>query len=338
MRLRLDPALAERLAATALDAIGREYPNHITHWLDGDDDVRAPHELHPVFHGCLDWHSAVHNHWLVARLLKRFPDAEFSVRGQRLLDERITPEAIARECAYFAPPGRAGFERPYGWAWLLALDAELAPWRDRRRALAPLVEIIVSRIAPWLAAMPYPVRSGEHANTAFALGLMLDWSRATGNEALGETIATAARRLYLSDRGATLSLEPSGQDFLSPLLAEADLMSRLLDAGELAAWLTRFLADIPGDRDAPWLETARVPDSADYKLAHLAGLNLSRAWMLDGVASALPVNDPRRPALATAATAHVSAGLAAALREDYGASHWLPTFAVYALTGGITQT
>jgi len=332
MRNRLDPALAERLAATALDAIGREYPNHLSHWLDGDDDVGAPRELHPVFYGCLDWHSAVHNHWLVARLLKLFPDGGFSARGRRLLDERITPEAVAGEYAYLAAPGREGFERPYGWAWLLALDAELAPWREQRQALAPLVELIVSRIPHWLAAMPYPVRSGEHANTAFALGLMLDWSRATGNEALGETIISSAQRLYLSDRGATPAFEPSGQDFLSPMLAEADLMARLPDAAKFADWLADFLPAIPDNGDR-WLDPARVPDSVDYKLAHLAGLNLSRAWMLRAIGTALPAGDPRRPALETAHAAHVEAGLAVALREDYGASHWLPTFAVYLLSG-----
>lgn len=332
MSQQLNATLAARLVAMALAAIEREYPNHLTHWLNGPGDARPPHILHPAFYGCLDWHSAVHNHWLVARLLRLFPAAAFSTQAHETLKTRITPATIAGECAYFDAPGRESFERPYGWAWLLALDTELAPWPERRRALSPLVEWIATRIAPWLSALPYPVRSGEHTNTAFALGLMLDWSRATENTAVEGIIATTTERLYRFDRRVAPAFEPSGQDFLSPALAEADLMARLLGADDLAAWLTRFLPVIPTTVETPWLEPARVPASADYKLVHLAGLNLSRAWMLTALAAALPENDPRRSALRTAATAHFEAGLAAALREDYGAGHWLPTFAVYALT------
>ncbi|MGH8127351.1 MAG: DUF2891 domain-containing protein [Gammaproteobacteria bacterium] len=337
MSKRLDADMAARLATTARAAIEREYPNHLTHWLNAADDAGTPRELHPAFYGCLDWHSAVHNHWLLARLFRLFPTSDFSAQNRKLLDDRFTSASITDEQAYFAAPDREGFERPYGWAWLLALDSELAALPDLRSILSPLVELISVRIAPWLAALPYPVRSGEHANTAFALGLMLDWSRATGHTALETVIATAAERLYRVDRNASLAFEPSGHDFLSPVLAEADLMSRLLGADELAVWLAQFLSDIPETADVSWLEPAQAPDCADYKLAHLAGLNLSRAWMLNGVASALPVNDLRRPTLKAAAADHLGTGLAAALREDYGASHWLPTFAVYALTGGILK-
>lgn len=332
MTRRLDAPLAERLAATALDAIEREYPNHLTLWLNGDGDARPPRELHPVFYGCLDWHSAVHNHWLAARLLQMFPGAGFADRARQRLETAITPSAVAGECDYFATPGREGFERPYGWAWLLALDAELAPWPDTRRALAPLVELIASRIPPWLTDLPYPVRSGEHSNTAFALGLIADWCHATGDAVLRQTLDAVARRLYEPDRDAPLAFEPSGQDFLSPVLAEAALMSRLLDAGEFADWLGRFLPGIQTGNGGTWLAPPRVPDSEDYKLAHLAGLGLSRAWMLARIGAALPGDDPRRPALRAAHLEHLEAGLALALREDYGASHWLPTFAVYLLS------
>lgn len=336
MTRRLDAPLAERLAATALDAMDREYPNHLALWLNGDDDARPPRELHPVFYGCLDWHSAVHNHWLVARLLQLFPDGAFAVAGHDRLERGITGTAVAGECDYLSAPGREGFERPYGWAWLLALDAELAAWPVQRRILSPLVDLIVARFADWLAALPYPVRSGEHPNTAFALGLAADWCVATGNEDLRGRIRRDAVRLFGADREASFAFEPSGHDFLSPVLCEADLMARLMPRDEYVGWLARFLPAIPVDDGPTWLEPARVPDSEDYKLAHLAGLNLSRSWMLRGMAEALPAGDPRKPALEAAHAAHVEAGLATALRADYGASHWLPTFAVYALTGGIS--
>lgn len=335
MTRRLDATLAERLAVIALEAMEREYPNHLALWLNGDNDARPPRELHPVFFGCLDWHSAVHNHWLVARLLRLFPDGAFAAGGSERLQRGITGTGVRGECEYLAAPGREGFERPYGWAWLLALDVELEPWPAQRRILAPLLELIVPRFADWLARLPYPVRSGEHPNTAFGLGLAADWCLATGDADLRERIGREAMRLYGADREASLAFEPSGHDFLSPVLAEADLMARLMHAGDYADWLARFLPAIPVDDGPAWLEPARVPDSEDYKLAHLAGLNLSRSWMLRGMAEALPAGDPRKPALEAAHAAHLEAGLAAALRTDYGASHWLPTFAVYALTGGI---
>lgn len=327
----LDEALAARYAETALGALAREYPNHLTHFLNGAEDARAPRELHPAFYGALDWHSAAHNHWLLARLLRRFPDAAFAPAARSLLQRHLNAGNIAAECDYFAAPGREGFERPYGWAWLLALDSELAAFPPLRAALAPLTELIAARIAPWLAALPYPVRSGEHANTAFALGLMADWAAANSRAYVAEAVHAAAERFYAEDGNAPLAHEPSGYDFLSPALAEADLMGRLLPPAVFPGWLAGFLPGIPGAGETTWLAPARAPESADYKLAHLAGLNLSRAWMLTGIAARLPVEDLRTAALHAAARTHAELGLNAARREDYGASHWLPTFAVYCL-------
>ncbi len=328
---KLDITLAERLAALSLASLGREYPNHITHMLNSDEDARPPRELHPAFFGCLDWHSAVHNHWLLARLLKRFPEAGFTRDAAALLRKTLTTETIAAEARYLSAPGREGFERPYGWAWVLALDTELAPWPELRTPLGSLVELVVSRITPWLTSLPYPVRAGEHSNTAFALGLMLDWCKATGNVVLAATITTAAARFYHTDQNAPLAWEPSGHDFLSPTLCEADLMSRIYAAEGFSRWLTDFLPEIPTGANR-WLVPAAMPDSEDYKLAHLPGVNLSRAWMLATMAAALPQGDLRIATLLASAVAHAQVGRNASLRADYGASHWLPTFAVYCLT------
>jgi len=327
----LDAELAARIAAISLVSLEREYPNHVMHFLNGDADVRPPRELHPAFYGCLDWHSAVHNHWLLARLLRYFPEAAFAADAEALLQKHLTPRAMEAERDYFAAPGREGFERPYGWAWLLALDAELASRTALREALAPLVELIAGRVPRWLGALPYPVRAGEHSNTAFALGLILDWARAGGRHDVERAVTDAADRFYGSDRGASLAFEPSGHDFISPVLAEAELMTRVRDPEPYADWLAAFLPGIPAD-GTQWLAPARMPDSEDYKLAHLPGVNLSRGWALAAAARHLPQADARRAALQAAAAEHAEAGLGAALRSDYGASHWLPTFAVYCLT------
>lgn len=331
MNRSLDEALAQEFAAIALAGVEREYPNHVTHFLNGGEDVRPPRALHPAFYGCLDWHSAVHSHWLLARLAQRFPHSGFAAEAEQVLHRHLSAGAVAGERAYFEAPGREGFERPYGWAWLLALDTELSPWPELRAALAPLVELVASRVAPWLAALPYPVRAGEHSNTAFALGLILDWCRAGGDAALASAIVAACERFYRPDTDAPLAWEPSGHDFLPPILAEADLMARIYDPEDFARWLSGFLPGIPTGNTS-WLQPATMPDSTDYKLAHLPGVNLSRAWMLAAIAARLPAEDLRRGALIAAAGAHAEAGLGAALRSDYGASHWLPTFAVYCLT------
>lgn len=321
----------------ALDCADREYPNKIGHTMRSDADLGAPRDLHPAFFGCFDWHSSVHGHWLLARYARTSPGASLAGAARDVLDRHLTPERLAAETAYFDSSERGSWERPYGLAWLLQLAAELRTWAaegdaDAARwaeAIRPLENVCVARLETWLPKLAYPIRTGEHSQTAFAFGLVMDYARIAGDETLETLVADTALRLYRADRGADLSWEPSGQDFLSPLLAEADLMARLLGSADYAAWLRDFL---PGIGEADWLPVARVTDRADGKLAHLDGLNLSRAWMLKRIAAALPTGDPRRPSIAAAQQAHARAGLAAVTGGHYAGGHWLGTYAIYLLT------
>jgi len=346
----LTETAVERFAALALDCVGREYPNKIAHVMQSDADLAPPRSLTPAFRGCFDWHSSVHGHWLLARLARLFPDAAFTDEARRALAADLTDTNIAAEVTYLQGEGRVPFERPYGLAWLLQLAAELREWDDPQarqwsRALEPLEEVAASRFMDWLPKLRYPIRTGEHSQTAFALGLVADWAAvaAAGNTtdsataALADTLATLvaerARFYHAADRGCNLAFEPSGQDFLSPCLAEADLMRRVYDPDEFASWLADFLPVIPHDGSPAWLPVAEVTDRTDGKLAHLDGLNLSRAWMLEGVVAGLPPADPRRGALEAAAATHRHAGLAAVTGEHYEGGHWLGSFAVYLVTG-----
>jgi hypothetical protein len=332
----LDTAFLERMAGMALANLSREYPNHIMHLMDGDADAVPPRELHPVFYGAYDWHSAVHNYWMLVRLLRLMPAAPFSAEVHRVFMRELTVAKVAQECRYFDDPRRASFERPYGLAWLLQFCAELAEWgtpeaRGWRAALAPLEAVAAQRFSVWLPKLWYPIRSGEHSQTAFALGLVHDWAHSVNDARMQELVRFKGIEFHMHDVQAPLVYEPSGQDFLSPVLAEADLMRRILPSEAFDRWLKAFLPQIPGDGSA-WLTPAVSRDPTDPKLAHLDGLNLSRAWMLGGIASALPRTDVRRPALAAAAAEHANAGLAAIREEHYEGSHWLPSFAVYLLT------
>ncbi|MGE5715210.1 MAG: DUF2891 domain-containing protein, partial [Acidobacteriota bacterium] len=332
-----DEAAAERFAKLALACVAREYPNKIAHMLESDADARPPRLLTPVFYGCYDWHSSVHGHWLLARLARRYPAASFVPLARAALRSSFTPEKVAGEVAYLEGTGRATFERPYGLAWLLRLAAELREWNDPEArtwsaTLAPLEKAAASRLADWLPKLAYPVREGEHAQTAFAFGLVLDWARTTGDERMERLLKARTRDLYSKDRNCPMAYEPSGQDFLSPCLAEADLMRRLLAPPAFASWLRRFIPGIPRD-GTPWLKVATVTDPSDGKLAHLDGLNLSRAWMLEGIAASLPASDPRLSALRFAAAEHRASGLASVTGAHYEGGHWLGTFAAYLVTG-----
>ncbi len=334
----LDAAFAERFGALALDCAHREYPNKIGHVLQSDEDALPPRQLTPAFYGCFDWHSAVHGHWLLARLARALPDAEISGRARAALARSLTPENVAGEVRYFAGEGRTSFERPYGLAWLLQLAAELREWDAPeagrwRTALEPLEQAAAARLKEWIPKLTHPIRGGEHSQTAFAFGLILDWARAAGDREMTDLLRGRIEELYLADRGCPLAYEPSGHDFLSPCLAEADLARRVLPPATFAAWLGAFLPQIPLGEDKPWLEPAIVTDPGDPKLAHLDGLNLSRAWMLDGIVAGLPAGDPRVPSLAAAARAHRQAGLAAVTGEHYEGGHWLGSFAMYLVTG-----
>ena len=320
-----------RFARLALQSIEREHPFHLLHVVARPGDVAEPRVLHPVFHGAFDWHSAVHGHWCLARAARRGGDAAFTREATAVLARRLSPAALAGERDYLASPDHTGFERPYGLAWLLQLAAELREWGEP--ALAPAVpalealeRVAVERLTTWLHRLPFPVRSGEHSQSAFALGLAFDWARTAGDDALAGGIVREARRLYGADRDAALHLEPSGHDFLSPALGEADLMRRVLERAEFTSWLAGFLADDAIGGLAP----VTSPDLADGKLSHLAGLNLSRAWMLEGIATALEA--ARAEVWARAAARHREAGLAAVHDGPYAATHWLGSFAAYLVT------
>jgi DUF2891 family protein len=341
--VNLDAAAAARFAGLALRCVHQEYPNKIAHTLAGDADVHPPRELFPAFHGCYDWHSAVHGHWLLVRLVKHFPDASFAAPARAALARSLTTENIAGEVAYLQSAGRASFERPYGLAWLLQLSAELRSWKDPQaqewaRTLAPLETEAAARIKRWLPDLYYPIREGEHDQTAFSFGLIWDWAGVAGDAEMRKLLADAARRFYAADRNCPLGYEPSGQDFLSPCLAEADFMRRALDRETFTAWLTTFLPAIPSNANKDWLTPAIVTNRADPKLAHLDGLNLSRAWMLEGIIRGLKAGDRRIPALENAARRHREAALPQVTGEHYEGGHWLGTFAVYLVTASTSAS
>jgi hypothetical protein len=332
-----DSMLVERFARLALACVHTEYPNKISHVLFSDDDVAPPRKLTPAFCGCFDWHSSVHGHWMLARLARLYPDAAFAAEAKAALGRSLTAENLGAEAAYLGREGRETFERPYGLAWLFCLDEELRAWDDDEARqwvanLAPLEAAASARIASWLPNLYYPIRTGEHSQTAFALGLILDWARSVPDQEMVTLLKGSIMRLYHGDRGCPLGYEPSGEDFLSPCLAEADLMRRVLPPDEFAAWLDDFLPQIPGQGGSEWLPVGVVTDRSDGRLAHLDGLNLSRAWMLEGILAGLPEGDRRIPALRAAAQAHREAGLAAVTGEYYAGGHWLASFATYLVT------
>jgi hypothetical protein len=334
----LDVDAAERFANLALACLHREYPNKIAHVLNGDADMLPPRKLTPAFYGCYDWHSSVHGHWLLARLARTFPDAAFTPKALEALNQSLTEANILQESAYLRGEGRATFERPYGLAWLLQLCAELREWdgpqaRPLADNLRHIEKAVVERLMNWLPKLQYPVRSGEHSQSAFALGLMLDYARTTGHDDFTELLLRKARGFYFGDVNCPLAYEPSGEDFLSPCLAEADVMRRAMSGDDFAIWLRKFMPQIPVNGESEWLRPAVSPDPSDGKMAHLDGLNLSRAWMLNGIAAGLRNGDERLPAIHAAAEAHRYAGLAAVTGEHYEGGHWLGSFAVYLATG-----
>jgi len=334
----LSEAAAGRFVHLALDCAHREYPNKISHTLASDMDARPPRLLTPAFYGCYDWHSAVHGHWLLVRAARMFPDASFAGPARAALAQSLTPGNIVAEVAYLRTEGRAPFERPYGLAWLLQLAAELRSWEDSdaqtwAATLQPLEAQASARIKEWLPKLRYPIRVGEHSQTAFAFGLIWDWAKVAGDREMLDLLAGKARSFYAADRNCPLAYEPSGEDFLSPCLAEADFMRRALPPAEYREWLRRFLPTIPASAASSWLVPGVVTDRSDPKLAHIDGLNLSRAWMLEGIASGLAKADRRVPALRAAAALHREAALPAVSSEHYEGSHWLGTFALYLVSG-----
>ncbi|MCJ2027781.1 DUF2891 domain-containing protein [Methylobacterium sp. J-067] len=327
---RLTREIAERFAGIALGHVTREYPHKTGLVFAGLEDVRPPAAMHPVFHGSFDWHSCVHGYWLLARLLRAFPDLDRAGDIRTLFDRQLVPDKIAGECSTFDAPAARGFERPYGWAWLLKLAAELRDAEAPRwgKALSPLAERIAARFAAFLPIAPYPVRVGTHFNTAFALRLAADYTDAD----LFALLRTSAAAWYGDDIDCPAWGEPGGDDFLSSALIEAEAMRRLLPADAFAAWFGRFLPRLSEGHPATLFMPALATDRSDGKIAHLDGLNLSRAWCLRALAKALPSGDPRLPPMLEAADRHYEAAMPH-LAGEYMGEHWLASFALLALDG-----
>jgi hypothetical protein len=322
----------------ALAGIDREYPNKTSHVTTGPDDRKAPREMHPVFYGHFDWHSSVHGHWMLVRLLKQFPDAPFAGEVRNTLKRRFTAEGLAAEASYFREKENRSFERMYGWAWALRLALELRAWDDAdartwARNLEPLEKEIVGLAKDYLPKLDWPVRCGFHPETSFPLGQMLDYARGTGDAAFEKLLLEKCRQFYGNDRDYPAAYEPSGNDFFSPGLNVADLMRRVLPADEFSTWLTGYFPDLAVGKAGNLLTPVNFSDPTDGHLIHLAGLNLNRAWTMQGIASVLPEADPRRKVLLDAADKHSQAGLALVATGHYEGEHWLGSFAVYLLSG-----
>ena len=327
---RLLSSDADRLAALCLDVLRRQWPHKLDHLMLHERDNPLPGDIHPVFSGCYDWHSSVHMHWSLLRLAGSVGDASLRADVERHFDSHFTPALVAVERSYAAEPERGGFERPYGWAWLLKLQAELhgrsagdARVEAWAAALAPFASDVATRLAEFLARMPHPVRWGAHPNSAFAMVLARDYALELHDERLSDVLAAAARSWFLTDEDYPARYEPGATDFLSPGLCEALLMSRLF-GGDFEDWWSRF--DRSGGAIEHWRVPAVVADASDGQLVHIAGLNLSRAWCLIGLADAVPA--AQRETLLSAAADHWNAGWPYVTGGEFVATHWLLSFAM----------
>lgn len=333
----LDEESASLFAGLALHGITREYPNKLDHVMNGPEEVLSPRALHPVFFGSYDWHSCVHGHWLLVRLLKLFPDLPGGLEIRATLNTLLTPEKVAAELAYLEQPSRASFERTYGWAWLLKLAEELRGWDDEdglrwAEALQPLADAFRARYMDFLPKQDYPIRRGVHPNTAFGIAFALDYARAFGDAELEALLLERATTYFGGDRDIPAAWEPDGDDFFSRSLMEADLMRRVLDEDAFATWFHDFLPELVNGEPASLLTPAEVSDRSDPKIVHLDGLNLSRAWCMRAIAAALPEADQVRPILMESAARHAEATLPHIASGNYEGEHWLATFAVYMLS------
>ncbi|HEX9083411.1 MAG TPA: DUF2891 domain-containing protein [Gemmatimonadaceae bacterium] len=330
----LTPVLASKFARVALAHVTREYPNLLYHVLNKRADVKSPRELHPVFFGSMDWHSCVHGYWLLATLLRLFPEMREARKIEMLFEAQLRSTKVRAEIKYLRQPLRGIFERPYGWAWLLMLSAELnrhaskkgKGWSD---ALAPLADAFAQRFLDFLPKATYPTRVGTHFNSSFAVTLALEYAEVTSNDALRRVLVSRARDWYMKDSDCQ-AWEPGGDDFLSSALMEAECMRRVLKASDFPGWLDRFLPRLAVREPATLFTPAIVSDRSDGKIAHLDGLNLSRAWCWRSIAATWPASDARRGVALEAAETHFAASLPH-VAGDYMGAHWLATFALLAL-------
>ncbi len=329
--LKLDSEQANNLAQMPLHCMQQEFPNKLGQTLAGESDLGTPKELHPAFYGCFDWHSSVHGHWMLIRLLKTFPELNERNLIEQKLKENISAENILSELEYFKRSTEKSYERTYGWAWLLKLTEELNTWdnplaKELENNLQPLTIFIVEKYIDFLPRLKYPIRVGEHTNTAFGLSFAWDYANTTNNTEFKSLIESRARDFYINDKQCPLTWEPSGYDFLSPCFEEADLMRRVLTKDEFKIWLDKFLPQL-SDTDFN-LETAEILDRTDGKLVHLDGLNFSRAWCLYGIIN----NFEEYNHLKKIANEHILYSLPNVVGDSYEGGHWLGSFAIYALS------
>lgn len=337
VRAELTRDQATLFARLALKGIAKEYPNKPAGVLNGADDVKSPREVHPAFYGCYDWHSAVHGHWMLVRILKQFPDLEIAKEIRDALAANLTKDNLKAEADYFSRPGAKSYERPYGWSWLLKLAEELHTWDDPQgkewsENLQPLAEVIARSYIEYFPKQTYPNRSGVHASTAFGLVFALDYARTVGDKKLAQLIEQRSRDYFAADVNLPATWEPNGADFFSPSLMEADLMRRVLPREEFRAWFDKALLQEKKELPASLREPAIVSDRSDPQLVHLDGLNLSRAWCLRSIASVYDDGDPLRKTLLETAQKHADAALPHIASGDYAGEHWLASFATYLLT------
>lgn len=333
----LTPESASNFAQIALRCVQKTYPNSPGFILNAATDVQAPNKVHPAFYGCYDWHSSVHGHWMLARLLRLFPGLPEKGRIVEALNQNLTRRNLETEAAYFARPGTQAFERTYGWAWTLKLAEELQrsspPEAEKwRESLKPLSDVMAKRYLEFLPKQTYPIRTGVHPNTAFGLAFALDYAKAVGDQALQDMLAKRSLDYFGGDTDYPAKLEPNGSDFLSPTLSEADLMRRVLAPPAFAEWFRRYLPGLANGEPKNLLEIAVVTDRSDPQLGHLDGLNLSRAWAMRHIAASLPDTEPARGVLAAAGHTHAIDALQHVSTGHYEGEHWLASFAVYLLT------
>lgn len=333
----LNEAEASRFARLALKCVTKEYPNKLDHVMNDATEVRSPRALHPAFYGCFDWHSTVHGHWMLVRLLRLFPHLPEAKEIRSALNKNLTAENLKLETAYLDQPNRQSFERTYGWAWLLKLAEELLTWDDVdgkqwSRNIQPLANALVGKFMGFLPKQTYPIRTGVHPNTAFGLAFAMDYAKAVGNPDLKKLITERGMTYFSGDVDYPGAWEPGGEDFFSPALLEADLMRRVMNPEAFTRWFHRFLPGLARGEPKPLLHPAMVTDRTDPKLVHLDGLNLSRAWCMRSIALDLPATDPSRKILADAAARHAETALEHVASGDYAGEHWLASFAVYLLS------
>ncbi len=322
------------LAALPMKCLLQQYPNKINHTAVSDSDqVLTPIQQHPSFYGCFDWHSSVHGHWLLVRILKNFPDLNQQADIRKILSTTITPQNIQQETNYFNSSLTKSFERTYGWAWLLKLQEELLSWNDAdaikwRTTLQPLCDTVVKLWKGFLPKQTYPNRTGVHGNTAFGLSFALDYAQATNNTSFESALIASAKQLYLNDKAAPTVWEPDGSDFFSPSLMEADLMRRILNKPKYIVWLNNWLSD----QSLKHLTILpNVSDRNDFQIVHLDGLCFSRSWCMRGIAKQLPLTDKRRNQLLRSSIQHLNQSLFNLSKGNYGGEHWLASFALFAI-------